>query len=202
MHRFVRNLIISWIIVFIMAVVVPTFAQDAPPIDQEGIEVQYLVGNRFAVIRWTIYAIKQDDGTSRHTRVRVFYEADGDCGFTSRIDTTIALPDDPDELEVSNDLGWGGLNGMAQVQILIRTYAETNAGPCDYTETFLTVPVEFHLNLLANQPAHDNGTHHTRTADISGTVQIAGGNWTFPLHPNPYESSSGQTFSTRAPFPD
>jgi hypothetical protein len=113
----------------------------------------------------TIDAIKRVDGNSRQSEVHIAYHysfVDGRRDF----DVTVVVPGDPDTLEVSKDLGWGGLDTVIQVQwrrvdcVLSPT---RTCGP----EILETVPVELHVYLFANEPYREEGGLFKRRANLS-----------------------------------
>lgn len=96
--------------------------------------------------------------------------------------TTIPLPGDPDNVEVSRDLGWGGLDTVVQVY--------DNA-------TQAMIPVEIHLDWEAIAlPTYIDGRYVRQTTAV-GQVITPYCQWDFPRRPYPVSN----VFSTIRPRP-
>jgi hypothetical protein len=177
--------------------VVPVSAQDGY---QEGLEVSEGYGSSFGGGGLTLRATKVIEGNNVYTEVRLFRWSQIWGCETVHVDTVVRLPGDPDWLEVSNDLGWGGLDGAVWVQRRTRTYH--SYFPCTYTETAETVPVEIHLNVVARSGYAFDGTNYIRRGDVQGTVTLGNDAFTFVPGYNVRVSQDGYTFSNRTPFDD
>jgi hypothetical protein len=188
----------------------------------EGIRVEQILYGRVGIgtTRLTLHATKFVDGWSRYTEISinaVRYAGDGTetfCCIRGIIDDTVILPGDPDELEVSNDLGWGGLNGVVWVQETVETCP--NYSNC--VTSVRAVPVRIQLSLLPDAQVQFNGTRYERGQDFSSWrpgledfYSIVRGKVDFPqgqdfefgtVPPNQYRPEYGWTFSSREPFPD
>jgi hypothetical protein len=216
MHRFVRRLTLLLVFVLLGTVVVlPASAQATQTTYREGISVHQSSVSRVSnPPHINLTATKHVNGGNAYTEVRldVFYGG----GPYKTINTTVRLPGDPDELEVSNDLGWGGLNGTVWVQQSTQTCQDYyHMSGCAITSVE-TVAVDIHLAVYGSGNAQFDGTYYrrragyvqrspeTRFARVSGTVAIRGGTrFEFGTRPvSDYTPEGGSNFSTRAPFPD
>jgi hypothetical protein len=137
---------------------------------EEGIHVTFVESHHNSV-NAEIHAVKHVDGRWRQTEIYFRYDyayVDG----SRHIEGTVVLSGDPDNLEVSRDLGWGGLDGTVWMQQRRRD--------CDYSSSVYTcspeivewVPVTFHISQVANAPYTETGDYFTRTATVRGTVTV------------------------------
>jgi hypothetical protein len=153
-----------------------------------------------------INAVKRVDGNWRQSEVHISYHyayVDGTRDF----DATVLVPGDPDLLEVSKDLGWGGLDTTIQVQwrrVDCVFGPNRTCGPA----VLETVPVELHVYLWANEPYRQEGGLFKRNANLSPSNQYptggVKGTINTPHHLTRFESwfgmhSSGYNFSDQFP---
>jgi hypothetical protein len=149
-----------------------------------------------------INAVKRVDGNSRQSEVHISYHyayVDGRRDF----DATVLVPGDPDLLEISKDLGWGGLDTTIQVQwrrVDCTLGTNLTCGP----EIVETVPVELHVYLFANEPYRQEGGLFKRNANlvnpttgVMGSVKTPRGLTTLTLGQGMH--SSGYNFSDQFP---
>jgi hypothetical protein len=94
---------------------------------------------------------------------------------------TVGVPGDPDNLSVSRDLGWAGL--------------DTSVSVFDFA-TNTTVMVDIHLSWLANGSVVQEGNLYKRPATVTGTVVANQHNFTMPAC-----GKTAYIFSTREPKP-
>ncbi|MBX3065463.1 MAG: hypothetical protein KF726_20980 [Anaerolineae bacterium] len=108
-----RKLALLLVLCLLMLLVTPTTvvtASDnasAPKSYYEGITFM----SRYPCDNLEVSATKHVDGKVRQTLVQVIYE---NCDGRA-INATAVLGEDPDGLDVSRDLGWGGLQGRVTV---------------------------------------------------------------------------------------
>lgn len=162
---------------FVVALVVLALPVSALPALQhghfEGIEVIRTEGHNVAFTRVEIYASKHISTYGNSSSVRLVAEFGGNPAWQVRysIDTTFSVPLDADYLEVSDDLGWGGLDAEVVVPVQVLTCTDTVGGNC--TTSMSTVPVTIHLYGLADQPVvHSSRLVFERRATFTGTVTI------------------------------
>jgi hypothetical protein len=142
--------------------------------------------------RWTAFAVEMTatklvDGAYRQSLVNINYPHPITC-YYPRIVETVVLHEDPDELSVSRDLGWGGLHGWAIVH-----------NQCDNNREML---MEFDVDLYGNVPyTYDDASgYFTRNARLTGTIKIDGAvYWDFSREPAGDYHEFAHTFSTRYP---
>jgi hypothetical protein len=113
-----------------------------------------------------VCAEKSVDGDWRQTVVRFYYTAyDYNTGqYTRQISTTAVLYEDPDGLEVSDDLGWGGLDG--QIVVFDQVDGQNHI-------------VQFHMTTPASQRAYSAATSavgrvFSRPAYLEGYILLDG----------------------------
>jgi hypothetical protein len=111
-----------------------------------------------------IDAIKRVDGNWRQSEVHIRYHYALPIAKRD-FDATVIIPGDPDLLEVSKDLGWGGLDTTIQVQ--------WRRVDCVFNPTLTcgpviveTVPVELHVYLWANEAYREEGGLFKRNANL------------------------------------
>lgn len=153
-------------------------------------------------LRITVDAIKRVDGRSRRSEVHITYHyayVDGSRDF----DANVVLDGDPDNLEVSRDLGWGGLDTVIQVQQR-RVDCVFNPDRVCGPEIVEVVPVEFHIAVVANEPTYQDGNLFKRNATlnpaaggVSGTISVPGRVHSLALGQGLF--SSGYNFSDQFP---
>jgi hypothetical protein len=123
----------------------------------------------------TIDAIKRVDGQWRQSEVHIAYHyafVDGRRDF----EATVILSGDPDTLEVSKDLGWGGLDTVIQVQQRRVDCVFTNESRTCGAEIVETIPVELHVYIVPNEPYREEGGLFKRSASaisasVTGTIK-------------------------------
>jgi hypothetical protein len=143
--------------------------------------------NRRTLFQVEITATKLVDGGYRQSLVTINYPHLITC-YYPRFVETVVLQEDPDELSVSRDLGWGGLHGWAIVH-----------NQCDNNREML---MEFNVDLFANAPyVYDESTGlFTREARLTGTISIDGEVfWDFSREPAGDYREFAHTFGTRYP---
>jgi hypothetical protein len=149
-----------------------------------------------------IDAIKRVDGTRRQSEVHIVYRyafVDGRREF----DATVVLDGDPDQLEVSRDLGWSGLDATINVQWRRVDCVEAPVRSCS-PEIVESVPVELHLSLFATEPYRQEGGLFKRNANalnpttgVIGTIRA--GNRVTRLEFGAGMTSVGYNFSDQFP---
>jgi hypothetical protein len=157
------------IILLLLCLALPLMVNAAPRAYQEGIDLYLAQARGYSQTVIELQATKFVDGQSRYTILHIRYKGPTPgFGIHWRIfETTVVLPGDPDQLEVSRDLGWGGLDGVAWVEQRV-----LGGG----TETIELAPVEFHIDLygyLGEGSTYDGALFH-RNAQAVGTVTVAG----------------------------
>lgn len=190
-------------LVFVVALLLMSLtvvAQERTTTYEEGLHFHKSSGYTIAHTELTLHGTKYVDGNQRYTEVTVTCHSGGYIPRT--FSGTGILPGDPDELEVSNDLGWGGLNGTIMM-------LNTHDGQ--------SVPVEVHLSVYPTSRVSFNEWHYRRFMQIYqdpnnrhffgrayGTVSVPGYcGAQFGVMPiTPANDESAWTFSSRQPFPD
>ena len=114
---------------------------------------------------------KEVSGDWRESQVSLltsFWDASGQW---HSVNTTFVVPEDADWLEVSDDLGWSGLD--TQVWVPLETpICPEDGGDCTYlTEMVLA---EFHIAGWASDPVEQIDGTFRRTAVFTGAVTIDG----------------------------
>lgn len=148
----------------------------------EGFDLSLSRGYTIAHFELEIHAVKSVDGRVRASSVDLEFLGGADNPVV--IEERLPFPEDADELEVSRDLGWAGLN-MATL-----AFDQTSVS---------YVPVEIHLSLYGTQPYSLNGSYYVRPARITGTVTINGQVIDFGRPPSPANYETASIFSTRQP---
>ena len=149
----------------IVALLLPISAATAEaPAYREGIQVHMNEGywpDQYVI---DLRAVKLVDGDYRHSTVEFHFDNNMRSG-RREIDTVFTVPIDADYLEVSEDLGWGGLDAV--VWATMHTYDASGA------VTASRVRLEFHLQLYytAANSVYRDGFFY-RSADVRGTVKI------------------------------
>jgi hypothetical protein len=149
-----------------------------------------------------ITATKRVDGAWRQSEVHISYHYNFFAGKRN-FDATVLVPGDPDLLEVSKDLGWGGLDTTIQVQwrrVDCVQNPNTICGP-EYVET---VPVELHVYLFANEAYRQEGGLFKRNANLVNPTTGVMGTVKTPTHLTTLTlgqgmHSSGYNFSDQFP---
>jgi hypothetical protein len=217
-----KNTVAPWKLIVVMMIaftllvpLVPASSQADEQTYQEGLSVEHFsysrVSNPPSV---ALTATKYVNGRNIYTEVSLdaFYGS----GPYKLIHGTVLLPGDPDELETSNDLGWGGLNGTIWVEQETQTCVDYYHGMGCVITAVEIVPVEIHLAVLGDRQVQFDGTYYRRWTSyvetspgvrfsrISGTIAIQGGySFTFGTRPvSDYTPEYGHTFSTREAFSD
>ena len=149
-----------------------------------------------------VNAIKRVDGARRQSEVHIVYRytfIDGSREF----DATVVLDGDPEQLEISRDLGWGGLDAVINVQWRRVDCVEAPVRSCS-PEIVETVPVELHLYLFATEPYRQEGGLFKRNANaFNPTIGVIGtiraGNRVTRLEFGSGMTSGGYNFSDQFP---
>jgi hypothetical protein len=137
---------------------------------EEGIHLTFVETHHMST-HAEIHAVKHVDGNWRQTEIYFRYTyayVDG----TRYIEGTVVLDGDPDWLEVSDDLGWGGLDGTVMMQQRRKVCGFPSGSYVCGPEIVEMVPVTFHIAQFANAGTDEAGGYFTRPATISGTVTI------------------------------
>jgi len=174
---------------------VPAAASSAAKAFSEGFHA-YSNETHFRSFSVTIDAVKHVDGKWRRSEVHIVYDYHFYDG-TRNFDATVVLDGDPDMLEVSRDLGWGGLDAVVYVQ-----WRRMTCTPSPHTcqpEVVETIPVELHIAVFTEGPVAESGGYFTRNAlghpgGVVGTIKT-------PDHQHTFEGliSGGYTFSDQYP---
>jgi hypothetical protein len=148
----------------------------------------------------TINAIKHVDGKWRQSEVSISYHYSFYDG-TRDFDATVILDGDPDLLEVSKDLGWGGLDTVIYVQWrkVVCVVAPTHSCQPEVVET---IPVELHLAVFTEGAVEQSGGWFTRNAPmrpggVVGTIKTPDKLTNIEIGQGMI--SSGHTFSDQYP---
>ncbi|MCL4251953.1 MAG: hypothetical protein KJ065_27625 [Anaerolineae bacterium] len=170
----------------------------AAPVTVSGADQAYTEGVYFRQIysesglyeRLEVTAFKQVDGDWRDTTVNFMYRMESGTQQIHYVFTIsdYELNEDPDELEVSDDLGWGGLGG----QILIYDYVGQQYHL-----------VEFHISMFASEPAYrplPRGRGFGRNAYLDGYILMDGELWKdFRVPTTPDTTEYAYNFSSQSP---
>jgi len=146
-------------IIFALSASLVVSAQDAY---SEGIYFENVSAGPNHSERLTVTATKSVDGDWRQTLVHFVYRANERTHLIHLIDTTAVLAEDPDGLEVSDDLGWGGLEGEITI--------------FDQVDQRFHV-VEFHVSQPFAELSYwedPNSWSFMRSAYLDGTILIDG----------------------------
>jgi hypothetical protein len=100
--------------------------------------------------------------------------------------STIPVPGDPDNLEVSRDLGWAGLDTTVSV---FDEISGTN------------VTIEIHAYWWATEGVAESGGLFTRRVRLEGSIVTPKCTFDLSRRPGPANATGGSTFSTREPYP-
>ena len=143
----------------------------------EGFDVGHHGGHNIGSYHANVHAVKHVNGDWRQSDVHLDAGWGGDPPWQIRyyVDTTFTVPEDADWLEVSEDLGWAGLDVEVWIPMEVRTCTPTILDEC--TSTTETVLASIHLSGFADRPATQEGGEYHRYAAFTGTVTI--GNRTF-----------------------
>ena len=195
MLRIIRRLVIVMLSLWLIVPTISAFS--AGKAYSEGIHLDATETHHQA-LRITVDAVKQVDGRWRQTQIHISYHynyVDGSRDF----DVTMGVDGDPDQLEVSKDLGWGGLDGVIYVQQR-RVDCTFNPSRTCAPEVIETIPVELHLAVGASDGAWQDGGMFKRNANsntIAGTIQTP--NLLTTLSVGQGMASTGYLFSDQAP---
>ena len=170
MTRVFRGLVLLGVLM-LLALALPVVVVAEPYAFAEGIHVQFYESHHQS-INAEIHATKWVEGNWRQSEIHIRYDyayVDGE----RHIDQTVILGGDPDWLEVSEDLGWGGLDGIVWVQQRrIDCWFNSSGNRVCGREYVQTVPVEIHLALWANRRYSYSNGYFVRPAEVRGTVKI------------------------------
>lgn len=177
-----------------------TTASSAGKAFVEGFSISSAETHHF-FLRITLDAIKRVDGKWRQSEVHLVYHFSRPDRRRD-IDATVILSGDHDQLEVSKDLGWAGLNSTIYVQWRktdCTVGAERVCGP----EVVETIPVVLNITVVPNEPYYEDGglfkrnAHLSPTDGVRGTIQTPDGVVTLDLGWGLH--SQGYTFSDQYP---
>jgi hypothetical protein len=176
---------LSYGLLFILLVTLAALPAAAQaPAGREGVHVELSRGFTIGNIQVQLHAVKLVDGAYRQSEVHFVYNS-----FVYSVDETFVVPIDADYLEVSRDLGWGGLDATVWV-------TRTNNQTGEQEE----VPLVLNLDLYATQRRSSyDGTYFSRAADVRGTITLAGNVIDFSWPLGPANSESGYNFSDQWP---
>jgi hypothetical protein len=181
-----------------MLLVIPSTILTAIPATafEEGIHTDFRVGSKyFHYVQ--IHATKRVDGKWRQSEIYIRYDYGSPTGYR-HIDATAILEGDADLLEVSSDLGWGGLDGVIRVQQRRADCTfDSNGNHVCSPEITETISVEIHWDLWANASYQESGDLFTRNARVEGSVKIA--DQLFEFSPTTRFQASGYNFSDQYP---
>jgi hypothetical protein len=179
------GLILALAVVFVL-LAAPMSVQARDRAWYEGIHFQE--SRQGLPAHFVVNATKLVDGSYRQSIVTIDFPRPG-IHYCPHIHETVILQEDPDELSVSRDLGWGGLHGWAIVH-----------NQCDNNREML---MEFNVDLFANAPyTYDDASgYFTRASQATGTIKIDGiVFWDFSSEPSSgYFFETAHTFGTRYP---
>ena len=180
----------------IVALLLPISAATAEaPAYYEGITLHLGDGWSWHWYDINLRATKLVDGDYRSSTVELNFSGPVTRGYgRMEINAVFTVPIDPDYLEVSEDLGWGGLDAVVWVEQRTRWF-----DPARPPETSM-VPVEIHLELyyLAHNSFYRDGFFY-RQADVRGTLTIDGRQYGFALPNEYFRTESGYNFSDQWP---
>jgi hypothetical protein len=157
---------------------------------QEGASLRSHQGHTIAFAQVSLDATKtithSGGRTSHVSMLQISMSCNHGDTVLSIAPITIPIPGDPDNLEVSRDLGWAGLDTEVSV------YDEISAS---------NVTIAIHAYWWANTGVSGSGSLFTRRTRLEGSIVTP--KCTFDLsRPNTVINSTfGHTFSTREPHP-
>lgn len=170
MTRALRSSLLLGVLI-LLALALPVVVVAEPYAYAEGIHVAFNEGHHQSIDA-EIHATKWVEGNWRQSEIHIRYDYafyDGE----RHIDQTVILDGDPDWLEVSEDLGWGGLDGIVWVQQRRIDCQFNDSGGRDCGAEYVqTVPVEIHLALWADRPFTYSDGYFVRPSMVNGTVKI------------------------------
>ena len=159
---------LAFITLVVLLVLPIASATAAPRAYTEGIEVhaEEIRGDGPGYTILDLRATKLVDGRYRQTVIEI--EMDTQRWYIER--QTLVLLSDPDNLEVSRDLGWGGLEATDSVddtQLYVwLTFKDTGVRELH--------PIWISLTLLADEPRshYESDGYFYRSAAVDGTVNV------------------------------
>ena len=168
-------------LLFFTALVVLAFPVYAQESHVEGIDVVRIAGHNIAATRVDIHATKQIESWGNTSEVHLVANFGGDPLWKVRyaVDTIFTVPLDPDFLEVSGDLGWGGLDVDTTVPVEVTTCEDIVGGNC--TTSSSKIPVSIHISGLADQSVTQTNGLYQRRAVFTGTVTIGSRSFDYNL---------------------
>lgn len=175
MKRLSHRLVLLLVIVLAALPISAAFAEES--VSVEGIYVSLNRGFTIGNVQIQLNAVKTVDGDNRESEVHFMYQS-----FGYSVDATFIVPIDADYLEVSDDLGWGGLDTLVWV-----TRTNNLTGEQD------EVPLEIHLDLYATQRISSSPT---RSADVRGTITLGGDSIDFSRPNDPANNELGYNFAS------
>ncbi len=193
MKRLFGVLLLAFVTVALLLPISATTAE--APAYREGIAVRLRDGWSWHVYHIDLHATKLVDEDYRSSTVELNFSGPVTRGYGRRdITAVFTVPIDPDYLEVSEDLGWGGLDAVVWVEQRTRWF-----DPARPPETRM-VPVEIHLDLYhtARSSFYRDGFFY-RQADVRGTITIDGYQFGFALPNDHFRRESGHNFTDQWP---
>jgi hypothetical protein len=179
-----RPLILAVSLIFLL--LTSSVAAAQPAEWQEGVAFHYFYHHNIVQNSIVINAVKTTTPSGAEISaltIRFHCEpAQINTVFHDVPEVTIPLPGDPDNVEVSRDLGWGGLDTVLQVWD---------------NETASIIPIEIHLSWEAIAPVTVVGGEYLRQSTVVG--RIISPLCTFDFARQPYPTS--YVFSTLRPRP-
>ena len=195
MTRVFRGLVLLGVLM-VLALALPLVVVAEPYAYAEGIHVAFNEGHHQSIDA-EIHATKWVEGNWRQSEIHIRFDyayVDGE----RHIDQTVTLAGDSDWLEVSKDLGWGGLDGIVWVQQrrIDCWFNQSGSRVCgaEYVET---VPVEIHLSLWANRRFTYSNGYFVRPSMVKGSVKIA--DWLIVMSMQQGIFASGYNFTDQYP---
>jgi len=175
-----RILLIAALLSIMVWLPMPTTTSMAAKAYTEGVHFEMSIFHAGTGVKVT--ATKHVDGKWRQTEVQIESWMGYDALFTG----TALLSEDPDGLEVSRDLGWGGLEGQITMPIFHHTDMHV---------------IEFHVSQLAREAAYtDTPPYFTRNATLDGYILLDGRMWMDFREPTPSNvTESAYNFSDQWP---
>lgn len=155
----VKRLVKIGLVTLVVLMLVPLVVTAADDFYNEGMYVYLRRGHTIAYTALDLNAVKEVRGDSKVSVVYIDYNGPGAGLNRVVINEQVTLPGDPDWLEVSNDLGWAGLDRTVWM-------TDQTSGQ--------KVQVRIHLDLYANSATFSDNAAFFRRADVQGWVRIGG----------------------------
>jgi hypothetical protein len=152
-----RLMMITAVLAMTLVMSTPTTISIGARVYTEGVHFEMLVRNAGTALKVT--ATKSVDGKWRQTMVDFL----SFTGYETDLYGTAVLVEDPDGLEVSRDLGWGGLDG--QITVPSKWGKENHL-------------IEFHMWFPYSESSYiQEGATFKRSASIEGYILRDGQMW-------------------------